>query len=355
MIGRVHVADAWMWSAWQPDRGMCFNSYLFERAGGLVAVDPLPLDDDSLAQIERMGGVRAIVLTNRDHRRAAKALRERFGSAVLAHQPEAKVFDIAIDETFEDGAEVFPGAFAIALPGGKTPGEVALHFPGTRAALIGDAVIGTPAGNLSFLPDEKLESREALALALRRLWGLQLEALLLCDGQPILSGADDVLGKLLETCGGPEVNRINLRELAYKHGRRAGYNVDYAEVGLLIGARKLGYQVAKLQPGNAYCPLHWHRIAEEFFYVLEGAPSIRTGRGTIQLCEGDFMAFPTGDRGAHQLRNDSDRDCLVLLVGYEDEEEEVCYYPDSDKIGVYGRDYEHMVRASPKLDYWDGE
>ena len=33
-------------------------------------------------------------------------------------------------------------------------------------------------------------------------------------------------------------------------------------------------------------------------------------------------------------------------------------YPDSDKIGVWGRQDEsldHVIRRSPDLDYWDGE
>jgi hypothetical protein len=33
-------------------------------------------------------------------------------------------------------------------------------------------------------------------------------------------------------------------------------------------------------------------------------------------------------------------------------------YPDSDKIGVWGRHDEsldHVIRRSPDLDYWDGE
>ena len=33
-------------------------------------------------------------------------------------------------------------------------------------------------------------------------------------------------------------------------------------------------------------------------------------------------------------------------------------YPDSDKIGIWGRHDEaldHMIRRSPELDYWDGE
>jgi uncharacterized cupin superfamily protein len=158
---------------------------------------------------------------------------------------------------------------------------------------------------------------------------------------------------------GSELYRINADEIAYKRDRdREPYIVDDGEVGLLIGARKLGYRLARLEPGKAFCPLHWHVQCEEFFYVIAGRPSIRTLRGTIQCRPGDFIAFPTGEVGAHQLRNDSSEPCLVLLVGAEDAAVglEACFYPDSDKAGMWtaaGR--LRMLRSSPDLDYYDGE
>jgi uncharacterized cupin superfamily protein/glyoxylase-like metal-dependent hydrolase (beta-lactamase superfamily II) len=335
---------------------MAFNSYVFERDGGAVAVDPLPLDRESSEWLASVGGVRTIVLTNRDHERDAASLRDRFDARIVAHALEAERFNLSIDATFHDGEELFEDAFAIALPHGKTPGEIALHLRSQNAAVVGDALIGAPAGALSLLPDAKLEDPQKLLLTLRKLWALELEALLLCDGAPIFHGADAILGAFLETLGGPEINRINVDDVefeSYKDHPR--YNSDAGEVGLLIGARKLGYRLARLSPGKAFCPLHSHEINEEFFFVIEGNPSIRTLRGTIRCRPGDFIAFPTGERGAHQVLNDSDAPCLVMLVGME-EAAEICLYPDSKKllaVGEHGA--RHMVRSVPLLDYFDGE
>jgi uncharacterized cupin superfamily protein len=360
MLARLAIPGAWMWSAWQADRGMNFNSYVFERGDRCVAVDPLPLDRAALEQLAQLGGVETIVLTNRDHERGTQALRERFGSRVIAHAAEAPLLTIPIDATFKDGDEVFAGAVAIALHHAKTPGEVALHLTTAHAAVVGDAIIGAPAGALSLLADEKLADARGLLSSLRRLWALQLDMLLLCDGQPVFAGADAALGKLLEARLGAEAYRINADEIAFVRARdRDPYVVDDGEVGLLIGARKLGYRLAKLQPGKAFCPLHWHVQCEEFFYVLEGRPSIRMGNGTLQCRPGDFIAFPANESGAHQLRNDSSEPCLVLLVGMEEAavDLEACFYPDSDKMGVWtaaaGR--LRLLRASPDLDYYDGE
>ena len=358
MLARLDFAGGWTWSAWQADRGMAFNSYLFEREGGCVAVDPLPLDDASLDDVARLGGVQTIVLTNRDHERDAGSWRERFGARVVASAPEASSFTIPVDATFDYGAEVFAGAFAVALPNGKTPGEVALHLPAAKAAVVGDAVLGTPAGRLSLLPAEKLRDRVAFVLTLRRLWALQLDTLLLCDGQPIFGNADRAIGSLLEREGGPAVHRMNVDEVEYAVVRPGKYATGDGEVGLLLGARQLGYRVARIPPGQAFCPLHWHVRAEEFFYVIDGRPSIRTLDGTFQCRPGDFIAFPPREAGAHQVLNESDESCVVLMAGMEEAavQLEACFYPDSDKVGMWTSEKRlRMLRASPDLNYYDGE
>lgn len=333
-----------MWSAWQPDRGMAFNSYLFERDGGCVAVDPLPLDDPTLEHVAKLGGVHTIVITNRDHERGAQALRERFG---------------ARNAKLEPGTEVFAGAYVVPLPHGKTEDEVALHLPGSQAAVVGDAIIGTPAGSLSLLPAEKLADRDSFLLTLRRLWGLQARTLLLCDGQPLFGGADAAIAALLEREGGAALHRVNLDEIAYRRrGAGTKWECDDGEVGLPLGARDLGYRVARIPPGKAFCPLHWHVRCEEFFYVIEGRPSIRTHKGTFECRPGDFIAFPTGESGSHQLFNESGESALVLLVGMEDSAAglEACFYPDSDKVGMWTAERSlGLIRSSPKLDYYDGE
>jgi uncharacterized cupin superfamily protein len=217
-------------------------------------------------------------------------------------------------------------------------------------------MIGAPGGALSLLPDEKLENASRLILELRRLWALHLDTLLLCDGQPIFHGADDAIAQLLETRGGAQVNRINIDELEFEaYKEHARFGAEDGEVGLLIGARKLGYRVAKIPPGKSFCPLHSHEAEEEFFFVIDGNPSVRTLRGTIACRRGDFIAFPTGERGTHELRNDSDAECTVLLVGLN-EAVEICRYPDSQKVLFDSFDEARlMVRSTPTLDYFDGE
>ncbi|HTA40678.1 MAG TPA: cupin domain-containing protein [Candidatus Acidoferrales bacterium] len=339
------------WSQWQPDRGMFFSSFLWVREGGNVAFDPLPLTEDDAQAIEGLGGVSTILLTNRDHERGAAAMRERFGARIFSSRLEAELFELKVDGVFDRVA--LPGLRAIPLEGAKTPGEVAFLTDDLTVAIAGDAILGTPAGALSFLPDAKLGDPLALALSLRRLWTPRLRTLLLGDGASLYAGAEDALAALIEARGGPAVNRVNVDELEYEFtdGVDGKYASHDAEIGWHIGGRHLGYQMVRLPAGARFCPMHAHDREEELFYVIEGHPTVRTLRGDLRLRPGDFMAFPVGDRGTHQLANESDVDALVLLLG-EDHEDETVYYPDSRKV-LAGR--RRWIMREDHLDYFDGE
>jgi uncharacterized cupin superfamily protein/glyoxylase-like metal-dependent hydrolase (beta-lactamase superfamily II) len=353
---QLAIPNLYTWSRRQPDRKMHFNSYLFVMHSGNVAVDPVPLEQDEAEQISALGGIAEIVITNRDHVRDSARLRERFGARVVTSALEAPLLEIPVDRVVRDGDEVFPGARVVALEHQKTPGEFAVHLPARRAVLVGDAIIGTPAGSLSLLPDEKYSDVLHAVLALRRVWALQPDVLLVGDGTPLWTGATRAIGNLLFERGGIAVNRINLDELQYEHfsDKSGKYESQDGEVGFFIGAERLGYQVVKLPPGARFCPVHAEFSEEELFLVLDGMPSIRTPRETLQCRKGDFIAFPIGPGHAHQVLNESSADATILLLG-QNQAHAVCYYPESDKLLVSTPDVRWMVRNSPQLDYYDGE
>lgn len=342
MIARLDIEGGWMWSAWQPERGMPFNSYFLQTNGGNVVVDPLPLDAADIDRVRELGGVAKIVITNPDHVRASAQLRESFGATVV--------------DAPADGEEIFEGAFALYTEHGKSK-EFAVHLREKRAAIVGDALIGVPAGSLSLLPDEKLSDPAAFVMSLRRLWALELRTLLPCDGYPIFSGADEAIGKALHARAGSQIFKIHSGDLPFVHYKREDgkYGAVDGEAGLLIGARKLGYRVAEIPPGKAFCPLHWHVEEEEFFYVISGRPSVRMLDTTLQCRPGDFIAFPVGEWGAHQLLNESAEPAVVMLVGLYSRHE-TCFYPDSRKVLTDTPDgLSLMVRSEPELEYLDGE
>jgi len=91
--------------------------------------------------------------------------------------------------------------------------------------------------------------------------------------------------------------------------------------------------------------------------VVSGSPSVRTPNGEQTLEPGDVVCFPVGPDGAHRVHDPSDNAARVALFSNK-HEFGIVEYPDSDKLGVWGREDEsldHMIRRSPDLDYWDGK
>lgn len=349
------IPGLFVWSVWQPERNVYFNSHFIARDGGNVVVDPLAAPDADLAHMESLGGVSLVIVTNRDHERKARDFAARFKARIAASERDAPSLSGPVDVVLKAGDEPFDGAAVIAFDGLKSAGEIALSLERHRAAIVGDALWGDPAGSVRMLPDDKLIDARRAVLSLRQLWALRLETLLVGDGESIWSGADKIIGDFLQARADVYVNRINLDEIEPEVFSDVGgkYGGTVYEAGFPIGARKLGYNFVTMKPGQRICPMHAHLLEEEMFLVWDGEPTIRTPRGDYACRKGDVICFPVGDAGTHQLLNASAAPCTVFLLGNA-EPNEVAYYPDSDKVLVRGRG-RLIVRGSPRLDYYDRE
>jgi uncharacterized cupin superfamily protein len=142
---------------------------------------------------------------------------------------------------------------------------------------------------------------------------------------------------------------------------RDGFTYRRAKVGQQAGASQLGASVYEIPPGQATFPYHVHSANEEILIVLSGRPHLRTPEGWRQLDDGEVVAFPAGEEGAHQLQNRTDEDVRVLLVSTM-VAPEVTLYPDSGKVmaatrapGASGEGLHEAYRREQAADYWDGE
>ena len=82
---------------------------------------------------------------------------------------------------------------------GKSPGEVALHWPERKILLVGDAVVGHPPGRCKLLPDKVVDDPARLRDSVRALLALDFDILLVGDGDPILDSAKDRLRELVDS------------------------------------------------------------------------------------------------------------------------------------------------------------
>lgn len=136
-----------------------------------------------------------------------------------------------------------------------------------------------------------------------------------------------------------------------------GFRAQSAQLAPRLGASRLAMTVYDLPPGQAVCPYHFHWGDEEWMVVVSGTPTVRTPSGERTLEPGDVVCFVVGPEGAHRVHNASDDAARVALFS-NTHEFGIIEYPESDKIGVWGRHdkaLDHVISRSPDLDYWDGE
>jgi glyoxylase-like metal-dependent hydrolase (beta-lactamase superfamily II) len=201
----LHRDNLYGWSRFDESRNLDFNSVLWVREGGNVAIDPLPLSEHERGRLQRFGGVAHVVLTNSDHVRGARALVEASGAKLYGPAGEREGFPVACDAWLGAGESPIPGLRVVVLEGSKTPGELALVIEETTL-VTGDLIRGHRAGVLNLLPTEKLRDRGRAVSSLRELAGLQrIEAVLVGDGWSVFRNGAAALTELLVSADpGPE-------------------------------------------------------------------------------------------------------------------------------------------------------
>jgi hypothetical protein len=197
-VKRLHRAGLFGWSAFDESRNLDFHSVLWVRAGGNVAIDPLPLSPHDRNHLAELGGVALVVITNSDHTRAAEPLAKECGARLAGPAAERATFPCACGLWLADGDEPVPGLAVLALEGSKTPGELALVIERTTL-VTGDLVRAHEGGRLTMLPAAKLQDPAQAGASVRRLAALEgIDAVLVGDGWPVFRGAAAALRELAE-------------------------------------------------------------------------------------------------------------------------------------------------------------
>jgi glyoxylase-like metal-dependent hydrolase (beta-lactamase superfamily II) len=193
------VPNIFTWAWFSEPHGYNFNGYLVRHTDGNLCIDPVPPSDESLADIAQMGVAR-ILLTNRNHSRASNVVRARTGARTLIHLDDAthaRGQGAEIDGELNVGEKI--GPLTIVADPGKSPGEIALHWPERGVLIVGDAVIGNPPGHCGLLRDKVMDDPARLRQSVRKLLELEFDALLVGDGVSILQGAKSRLKELVNT------------------------------------------------------------------------------------------------------------------------------------------------------------
>lgn len=196
---REILTDIFTWPWFSEPHGYNFNGHFIRHADGNLCVDPVEPGDEDLAELARQGVAR-ILITNRNHSRAANKIRARTGARTAIHPADASHARSAgaeLDDQLNPGDKV--GPFVVLDSPGKSQGEVVLHWPARKILLVGDAVVGDPPGKCKLLPDKVVDDPARLRDSVRQLLALDFDILLVGDGEPILQSAKERLRELVDT------------------------------------------------------------------------------------------------------------------------------------------------------------
>ncbi len=187
------------WSWFSEPHGYDFNGHIIRDPGGNICVDPVEPTEGDLETIVREGVTR-ILLTNRNHSRAANRVRARTGAQTAIHADDAdraRSQDTDIDDYLTVGDQI--GPLEVIGAAGKSPGEVTLFWRDRGILIVGDAIIGNPPGRCGLLPERVMDNPARLRSSVRTLLDLDFDTLLVGDGESILRDAKGRLEELTET------------------------------------------------------------------------------------------------------------------------------------------------------------
>ncbi len=113
--------------------------------------------------------------------------------------------------------------------------------------------------------------------------------------------------------------------------------------------------VYEIPPKKSAFPYHSHSSNEECFYIISGTGALRTPEGVREVGVGDLIFFPANSNGAHKLTNNSDTQMLVYIDFDTVNDIDIAHYPDSNKIGVWGKNINKLYKIDDDVEYYHGE
>lgn len=102
------------------------------------------------------------------------------------------------------------------------------------------------------------------------------------------------------------------------------------KLGDAVGLRDFGVNLLTLKPGVWSSQRHWHRLEDEFVYILSGEVVLVTDAGEETLRAGDCAGFAKNDGNGHHLINRSQADVVLLEVGARCPGGDTAFYSDID-------------------------
>ena len=183
-----------------------WNSFLVhdDQAQVRVLIDPLPLSDAEVEQMEALGVPTHIILSCNYHERNSAQLKQKWGCEVLLYENHVQDTEIEFDGTFQDGDMLWDLVEVVRVPYVRHREEVSFYLIPDGVLIVGDLMsggrkdCGIPDGEIGFKDPAYLVDLAKARLSLKSLLQFEFDILCFGHGNPVLSGAKEVLKRFVE-------------------------------------------------------------------------------------------------------------------------------------------------------------
>lgn len=184
-----------------------WNSFLVQDESNSIRVliDPLPLSESEIQQIDELGGPTHLMLTCAYHERSLTEFKRRWDCQVLVHENQVQEAEFAFDDTFADRDVLWDLVEIVRVPDVRHREEVCFYLRSHGGALIiGDLLSGgrkdsgIPDGKVGFNAPEYLVDLDKARLSLSVLLHFEFDLMCFGHGSPVVRGAKEVLKRFIE-------------------------------------------------------------------------------------------------------------------------------------------------------------
>ena len=181
-----------IWYTYDPTIKADLFSTAFAARNELAVVDPIALPAPHRNQLNSLGRVAIIVVTNANHLRDTL----NFSRSASIFAPSELNAELTDYYALSDGLQL--GPFRAIKIDGAADGEFALYHPDDGGTLIvGDALINFEPHGFDLLPQKYCTNQKLMVRSLRRLLGLDFNRIFFAHGIPIVTRARERLASLL--------------------------------------------------------------------------------------------------------------------------------------------------------------
>jgi len=185
-----------LWHTYDPKIKVELFSTALAAGNGLTVFDPIALPPAHRADLESLGRVAGVVITNANHARDAATFAHSYSAPIFA-PPELRG-ELPHSHNLHDGLAL--GPLRVIRIEGAADGEFALYHPDDGGTLImGDALINLGPPGFTLLPRKYCTNQKQMVRSLRKLLDLDFSRIFFAHGNPVMIRAREQLESLLES------------------------------------------------------------------------------------------------------------------------------------------------------------